>query len=149
MLTETLTALKDQDTPMAPFSAALVLRVARDPVSVEPLIDALYVTYVFKRGEDEGAPKIGIGVAPRHPGPLDSRGPVIIDPVAGVVGAGPGVNWRPLDAPDDDMHEYIINYAALDTLRSMTQKDFGVNKRAWREWWDANRDEFKVWNDVN
>lgn len=148
MLPETLRALKDTDSPMAPFAAALVLGVTRDPVSVDSLIEALYVTYAVKRGE-EGSPKIGIGgVVTRQPGPLDNSGGVITDPVAGVVGAGPGVAWRPLDAPDDRMHEYIINYAALDTLRSMTQKDFGVNKRAWREWWDANRDDFKAWKEA-
>lgn len=148
MLSETIKALRDQEAPMAPFSAALTLGVARDPASIEPLIDALYVTYAVKRGE-EGPPRIGIGgVTTRPPGPLDQGGPVITDPVAGVVGAGPAVNWRPLDAPDDPRYEYIINYAALDALRAMTRKDFGVNKRAWHEWWDENRDDFQVWKDV-
>jgi len=149
MLDATLKALGDPEQPMARFAAALVLGVAKDPTTVDALIDALYVTYVLKRTEEPAPPSMGLGgFVTREPGPFDGRGPIITDPVAGVVGAGPGLTWRPVDAPDDDRHTYIINYAALDTLRAMTQKDFGVNKRAWREWWDANRDDFKVWKEV-
>jgi len=146
MLDETLKALRDAERPAVRFSAALVLGVAKDPDTIDALIDALYLTYVLKVTGETQAPYLGLGgFTTRESGPPGPRGPVIYDSVAGVVGAGPMINWKPLDAPDDDRHLYVINYAALDALRAITGKDFGVNKRAWREWWDENRDELEVW----
>lgn len=148
MLPETLRALKHPDKPVVRFAAALLLGIVKDPAAIDALIDAIYVTYALRRSGEAGPPVIGLRgrLQPRRTPPLASGG-VIYDPVAGVVGAGPGVTWRPIDAPDD-RYMYLINYAALDALRAITYKDFGVNKRAWREWWEEIRDEFHVWKEI-
>jgi hypothetical protein len=150
MLPETLKALRSTENPPVRFAAALLLGVVKPVQAVAPLIEAIYVQYRVKRSADAGAPAVGLGGYVTRPNPTggDGRGPVIYDPVAGVVGAGPGSAWKPVDAPDDDRYAYLINYAALDALRAITQKDFGVNKRAWRDWWDENKDEFQVWKEI-
>ena len=143
MLSETLKALKDPDRPAVRESAARVLAVAKDPVTINDLINALYVTYRVKRTGDEGAPRIPVGIVPvRQPVSDPAPGSVMNPPDAG--GAGTPYRWRPLDAPDDPNLVFVVNYAALDALRAITQQNFGVNKRAWRKWWDDNRDKFTV-----
>ncbi len=142
MLAETLKALRDPDVPAVRFAAALLLGVVRPAQAVDPLIEAIYTPYRVRRSA-EGAPALGLrGYQTKDSGP--ERGPIISDPTAGVVGAGPGGTWRPLDVPDDPSIVYVINYAALDALRGMTAKDFGLNKRAWRDWWRDAKDNFKV-----
>jgi hypothetical protein len=92
---------------------------------------------------------LGLGGRNRHDAdPLQASGPVYVDPVAGVVGAGPGVQWRPLDVPENDRSVYIVNYAALNALRAITGADFGLNKRAWRNWWAEHRDDGEIWKRV-
>ena len=143
MLVETLKALRDPDTPPVRFAAALVLGVARPYQAIEPLIEQIYTAYRVKRASGEAAPMLGIRGYQVREGGVDGRGPVVYDPTAGVVGAGPGGTWKPLDAPDDDRSAYLVNYAALDALRAITRKDFGLSKRAWRDWWHDNKDDFR------
>jgi hypothetical protein len=150
MLAEVLAALSSGDPPAVRFSAALLLGVVKDVNAVEPLIDALYVAYRARTPETP-PPTLGLtGLSVRDsaPGAGAGAGPVIYDPVAGPVGAGPGAAWRPLDAPDDDRFAYLVNYAALDALRAITGRDFGVNKRAWRQWWLEAGDDFRIWKEV-
>ncbi len=142
MVPETLKALREPDNPPVRFAAALLLGVTRPVQAVEPLIEAIYTPYAVLRGE-EGAPTLGLRNISVREGTADGRGPVWTDPVAGVVGAGPGSAWRPLDAPDDRT-TYIVSYAALDALRAITGKDFGLSKRAWRDWWHDAKDDFRV-----
>ena len=142
MTLESLKALREPDNPPVRFAAALVLGVGRPVQAVEPLIEAIYTPYAVVRG-GEGAPQLGIRGYSVREGGVDGRGPVWSDPTVGVVGAGPGVAWRPIDAPDDRT-QYLVNYAALDALRAITHKDFGLNKRAWREWWHDAKDDFRA-----
>jgi hypothetical protein len=140
MWPETLKALRDPDVPAVRFAAALLVGVVRPTQAVDPLIEAIYVPYRVRRSED-GSPALGI----RGYQTKDSGGaPLYSDPTAGVVGAGPGGTWRPLDVSDDPSVVYLINYAALDALRAMTMKDFGLNKKAWRDWWRDAKDGFKA-----
>ena len=146
MLVDTLNALRKPKEPGARFNSALILGVIKDISSVDALIRAIYVTQKKKDSNDWEEPSMLRGFIIRKRDKLNTGGPIISDPVAGVVGAGPGSRWRPIDAPADPRYTYLINYAALDALRAITQNDFGVNKKAWRKWWDENRDDFHVFN---
>ena len=120
--------------------------IAKDPATIDDLITALYVTYRVRRTGEAGPPPIGLTAHHVVRSPVQVLpGGVLFDLAAGVVG---GRIWKPVDAPDDPRYAYIINYAALDALRAITLQDFGVNKRAWRDWWDENRDDFKVWKEI-
>ena len=142
MLPDTLKALRMRKEPLKTFAAALVFKAVRESEAIDPLIDALYVAYRV-RGAGDAPPVLGLDGVLRWP-ETQIRGGVIYDPVAGIVGAGPGVTWRPLDVDDDDGQLYLINYAALDALRAITHVDFGVNKRAWREWWLDSEPTFQL-----
>ena len=142
MLAEALKALRDPDVPSVRFAAALLLGVVKPVQAIDPLIEAIYTPYRVRRS-GEGAPTLGLrGYQVRDTGA--ERGQVITDPTAGVVGSGPGGTWRPLDVADDPNIVFIVNYAALDALRAMSNKDFGLSKRAWRDWWRDAKDNFKV-----
>jgi hypothetical protein len=144
MFEEVLKTLRGDDL-QGRVAAAQVLGVVKNPLTIDPLIDALYVKFRTPSTEDEGAPSIGLGGRDANPNRQPPPG-TRYDP--GIDGLGisrndPDSGWRPTDAPDNDGYAYLINYAALDALRAITAQDFGVNKRAWRKWWDENRDDFQ------
>jgi hypothetical protein len=153
MLAEALKALANPDEPQVRVAAARLLGEVKEVRAMDALIENLYHTYRVKVTGGEGPPAIGIIRQRNYVRDVDVRvapGAVGYDPVVGQAERveGVGTNWRPLDAPDDPRLVFIVNYAALDALRAITGLDFGVNKTAWREWWEDNRDTFTVWKEV-
>ncbi len=105
-------------------AAASILGAVKDPATIPALIDGLYLTYHFQSGE--AAPVIG----------LRAHAPQGLPPARVI----------PLDQPPDSQDFFVINYEALDALKTMTGQDFGTSKQKWHEWWAENEDDFAVFD---
>lgn len=110
-----LKALKDPDK-MVRAEAARALQRVHNPIAVEPLIKAL-------DEKDEPEAEVRAEVA-------DALGQY---PENRVVAALLSALAEP---------NLAINYATVDSLRTLTGQDFGFDRVAWREWVDKTKDPF-------